>query len=229
MALASGGQLAQKSLEAANPLHNGLPCSRKPPAPRRLPIVKLPPSFVKVIMRPPAITVALWCKALFTSKITCMKWINHHRIVASTLALLAVCATLASFSTYRGGDSFSIYLNDKLVFEQHLAMKEGLKSFDLSKAGYNDKLSVYFSHCGKPGKARSIAIKDEHNKTLKAWHFGDGSSIKSGMTCKVGDIMDLQKNKSGKLQLYYSSQEYPAGQLLAAIVVHGASGKTASR
>lgn len=158
-----------------------------------------------------------------------MKWINHHRIAAKALVLLVLCATLASFSAYRGGDSFSIYLNDKMIFEQHLAMKEGTKSFDLSKANYNDKLSIYFSHCGKPGKGRSIAIKDEHQKTLKEWHFGDASSIKNSMTCKAGDIIDLQKSKTGKLQLYYSSKEMPAGQLLAAIVVSGTSGKTASR
>ncbi|WP_276485369.1 hypothetical protein [Paraflavitalea pollutisoli] len=158
-----------------------------------------------------------------------MKWINHHRIVAKTLALLAFCATLTSFAAYRGGDSFSIFLNDKLVLQQHLAMKEGLKSFELGKANYNDQLSITFSHCGQPGKGRSIAIKDQHHKTLKEWHYGDGANAKSSMTCKVGDIIDLQKNKGGKLQLYYSSKEMPAGHLLAAIVVSGTSGKTASR
>lgn len=158
-----------------------------------------------------------------------MKWINHHRIVAKTLTLLALCATLTSFAAYRGGDSFSIFLNGKPILEQRLAMKEGVKSFDLSKANYNDQLSIIFSHCGKPGKGRSIAIKDEQNKTLKEWHYGDGANVKSSMSCKAGDIIDLQKNKTGKLKLYYSSQEIPAGQLLAAIVVSGKSGKTASR
>lgn len=157
-----------------------------------------------------------------------MKQHNSSRIAAKTLALLAVCATLFSFTSYRGGDSFSIFLNNKLVFEQHVTMKEGLKSFELGKANYNDQLSVYYSHCGKPGKGRSIAIKDENNKTLKEWHFGDGSNTKSSMNCKVGDILDLQKNKEGKLQLFYSSKELPNGQVLAAIVV-GDKGKTASK
>lgn len=157
-----------------------------------------------------------------------MKFINSNRIAAKTLALLALCATLFSFSSYRGGDSFSIYLNNKLVFEQHVSMKEGVKSFELGKANYNDQLSIFYSHCGKPGQGRSIAIKDENNKTLKEWKFGDGTSSKSSMNCKVGDILDLQKNKEGKLQLYYSSKELPKGHLLAAIVV-GEKGKTASR
>lgn len=157
-----------------------------------------------------------------------MKLINSHRIAAKTLALLAVCATLFSFSSYRGGDSFSIFLNNKLVFEQHVHAKEGVKSFELGKANYNDQLSVYYSHCGKPGKGRSIAIKDENNKLLKEWHFGDASNTKSSMSCKVGDILDLQKNKQGKLQLFYSSKELPQGHLLAAIIV-GDKGKTASR
>lgn len=157
-----------------------------------------------------------------------MKLSNHPRLATKIGALLAVCATLFSFSSYRGGDSFSIFLNDKLVFEQHVSKTEGVKSFELGKANYNDRLSIYYSHCGKPGKGRSIVIKDENNKTLKEWHFGDASSTKSSMTCKVGDILDLQKNKAGKLQLYYSSKELPNGHLLAAIVV-GDKGKTASR
>jgi len=157
-----------------------------------------------------------------------MKLNNSNGIAAKTLALLAICATLFSFSSYRGGDSFSIFLNNKLVFEQHVAMKEGTKSFELGKANYNDQLSVYYSHCGQPGKDRSIAIKDENNKTLKEWHFGDGKTAKSTMNCKVGDILDLQKNKQGKLQLFYSSKELPNGYVLAAIVV-GEKGKTAGK
>jgi hypothetical protein len=157
-----------------------------------------------------------------------MKLNNSNRLAAKTLALLAVCATLFSFSSYRGGDSFSIFLNDKLVFEQHVAAKEGVKSFELSKANANDELSIYYSHCGKPGKGRSIAIKDENNRMLKEWHFGDAINTKSSMRCKVGEILALQKNKAGKLQLYYSSKELPEGHVLAAIVV-GKDGKTASK
>ncbi|WP_315820397.1 hypothetical protein [Paraflavitalea speifideaquila] len=157
-----------------------------------------------------------------------MKLNNSNRLIGKTLALLAVCATLFSFSSYRGGDSFSIFLNDKLVFEQHVAMKGGVKSFELGKANVNDELSIYYSHCGKPGKGRSIAIKDENNRTLKEWQFGDGSSTKSSMRCKVGDILALQKNQQGKLQLYYSSKELPEGHILAAIVV-GDKGKTSSK
>jgi hypothetical protein len=154
--------------------------------------------------------------------------VKSNRIAAKTLALLAVCATLFSFSTYRGGDSFKIYLNSTLVLEQHVAMKEGVKSFDLGKADKNDELSIYYSHCGQVGKGRTIAIKDENNKTLKEWKYADASSNKSGMTCKVGDIVNLQKNKSGKLQLYYSSKEMPEGHVLASIVVADKN-KTASR
>lgn len=155
--------------------------------------------------------------------------LNSNRIAAKMLALLAVCTTLFSFSAYRGGDSFSIFLNNKLVFKQHVAMKEGVKSFELGKANYNDQLSIFYSHCGQPGKGRSIAIKDENNKTLKEWHFGDARNDKSSMTCKAGDILNLQKNKEGKLQLYYSSKELPKGQLLASIIVGDKSVRTASK
>jgi hypothetical protein len=150
----------------------------------------------------------------------------NYRIATKTLALLAVCATLFSFSAYRGSHSFKVYLNDKMILEQYVSMKEGAKTFELGKANYNDKLSVYYNECGQVGKGRSIAIKDENNKTLKEWKFADANSITPDMSCKVGEILDLQKNKSGKLQLFYSSKEVPNGQLLAAIATPAKEGKS---
>jgi len=154
--------------------------------------------------------------------------IISHRIAAKTLALLAVCATLVSFSTFRGAHSFRIYLNDKLILEQYVGAKEGIKTFDLSNANYNDKLSVYYNECGQVGKGRTIAIKDENNKTLKEWHYADATSLTSGMSCKVGEILDLQKNRNAKLQLYYSSKIMPEGKVLASIAV-GSKESKASR
>jgi len=145
---------------------------------------------------------------------------NSYRIAAKTLALMAICATLFSFSAYRGGHSFRIYLNDKMILEQYVGAKEGVKSFDLSEANANDQLKVYYNECGQVGKGRSIAIKDENNKTLKEWHFADVNNLTSDMSCKVGDILNLQKGKSAKLQLYYTSKILPEGQLLASIAVN---------
>jgi hypothetical protein len=145
--------------------------------------------------------------------------IIRHRIVAKTLALLAVCATLCSFAAYRGAHSFRIFLNDKMIFEQYVSAKEGVKSFELGKANYNDKLTVYYNECGHVGTGRSIVIKDENNKTLKEWRYADVASVAAPMTCKAGEILDLQKNKSGKLQLFYTSKEVPDGKVLASIAV----------
>ena len=155
-----------------------------------------------------------------------MSTITSHRIAAKTLMLLAVCATLFSFSTYRGAHSFRVYLNDKMILEQYVGAKEGAKTFELAKANYNDELKVYYNECGQVGKGRSIAIRDENNKTLKEWRFADVNSLTSGMSCKVGEILDLQKNKSGKLQLYYTSKILPDGQLIAAIAVSNKEGKS---
>lgn len=148
-------------------------------------------------------------------------------IATKTLTLLVVCATLFSFSPFRGAHSFRILLNNKLILEQYVAAKEGVKNFDLSKASPADQLSIYYNECGKLATGRSISIRDEHNKVLKEWKFTDAFGDKSAMTCKAGDILSLQKNKNGKLQLYYSSKVLPDGQLLAAIVT--ADKTTASR
>lgn len=135
--------------------------------------------------------------------------------------LLLVCATsLFSFSEKMGGDSFEIYLNGKMAVQQYVAMNQGLKTLQLDQSLYNDDITVYYSHCGKTGKDRSITIKDNQNRVLKTWHFQNDDATRSAMNCKVKDILGLQKaNSAGSLQLYYASSEIPAGRLLATLAI----------
>jgi hypothetical protein len=81
----------------------------------------------------------------------------------------------------------------------------------------NDVLRVHYNHCGKIGKSKTLSIKDAQNKTLKTWQFADDEE--QFMTCKVNEVIALQKRNSGaRLNLYYASKEIPDGKLLAAIV-----------
>jgi hypothetical protein len=131
------------------------------------------------------------------------------------LALLVICAGLFSFSSNMGGDHFEIFLNKKLVFREFVHMAKGIKSLELDKANPNATLDIYYGHCGQAGKSRSIIIKDAKDHVLKQMNFSDANKY---MTCKVKDLISLQKkNNSNKIQLYYSSKELPKGKLLAAI------------
>ena len=134
------------------------------------------------------------------------------------LLLIIISASLLSFSMAWGGESFQIYVNNKLVLQQYVSQNVGVKSIQLDKSAYNEQVDVYYSHCGQPGKNRSIAIKDEHNRTLKEWHFADVAGKNSPMSVKVGEILNIKTKGSNNLNLYYFSQQLPNGRLLASVV-----------
>ncbi len=140
---------------------------------------------------------------------------------AALKCLLLVSATgLFSFSEKMGGDSFEIYLNGKMLVQQYVAVNQGLKTLQVDQSQFNEDITVYYSHCGKTGKDRSITIKDSQNRVLKTWHYQNDDATRSVMNCKLKDIPGLQKiNNSGNLQLYYASSEIPAGRLLATIAI----------
>ena len=139
----------------------------------------------------------------------------HRRSFVIAGLLMAFSIALFSFKTGRGGDSFTIYLNNKLVLQQYVYADKSVKTISLSGANPNDELRVSYSHCGTVGKKRVLTIKDKQNKILKQFSFADGND---SMTCKVKDIPGLTK-ESAELSLVYSSAEMPGGHVLASLVI----------
>lgn len=118
-----------------------------------------------------------------------------------------------------GGDVYRIFLNGKQVLEQYVYAPKplDLTALPLSEANGNDKLVVYYSHCGAVGKSRVITIKDDQGTVLKEWRFPDAASSKTdGMEIPVREILALQA-KGKNLSLFYSSQQLPAGRMLTRV------------
>ena len=130
------------------------------------------------------------------------------------IVLLSSSAFLFSFRL-KGGDSFEIFLNGKLLVQQFLYADKGVKNLDISSASANDKLDIYYRHCGQIGKDRFITIKDEKDHPLKVWKFVDGTYNEAAMTILLKDIPGFEKNN--KLNIYYASKELPGGKELASI------------
>jgi hypothetical protein len=148
-----------------------------------------------------------------------MQTINKKPI-ATAGVLLAVCATLLSFSSLPGADKFEIYLNNKLVLEHFVTQTTNVQYLTLHQSNYNDKIDIQYSHCGVSGKDRKIIIRDGQNKVLKTWQFDNAKGSENKMSWKVNEIMDLKKGKErASFKLYYSSRELPEGRLLATVVM----------
>lgn len=138
--------------------------------------------------------------------------------ITKTLALLALCTALFSFSGKPGGEGFEVYLNNKLILQRFGYQINNAQTIQLKEGSVTDELTIKYYHCGTTGKNRMLTIKDGQNKVLKEFRFADASSNASGMKCSVKDIFSLKKGNNNTLKLYYTSSELPGGRLLASIV-----------
>jgi len=140
----------------------------------------------------------------------------------AALTIIIVC--LQAFTAKAGGESFEIYLNNKLIMRQAVSQSLTLQSLQLDKANKNDQLVIYYNHCGTTGKNRTIAIKDDKGNTIKEWKFADATGSNKGMTIPVKDLLQFEKNYSQvNLNLVYFAEQLPKGRALSALQYTGKS------
>ena len=158
-----------------------------------------------------------------------MKKINYQPTIVFVLLMmlsgvlfsfsLKTAETIYSIKSNFGGEGFEVYLNNKLVLQQFGEKMNAVKSLQLDQSVSNGQLAIRYFHCGRPGKSRTVTIKDEQQVVLKEWRFGDTKDAAAKLCCNVKDILALPKLKSGKkVNLYYASSELPNGRLLATLV-----------
>ncbi len=134
------------------------------------------------------------------------------RFFVLPIALLCVVASTA-FAPLPGGDVFQIYLNGQQVHQQFLHASKGNPTFQLPALDNNDRLAVFYSHCGKTGSGRTLVFRNEKNETVKTLRFRDADGNTSRMEFGRKDL----PAESRSLQLYYASKELPNGHLIATI------------
>lgn len=144
-----------------------------------------------------------------------MKSIIQKSPTATAVVLAFISIVLSSFSAVPGGDSFRIYVNNKLVIQEHLYGRKETARLVVNQES-DEQVSVEFNNCGKINTARKLIIKDGENKIVKKWDFADSPDLKNQMSFKVREISALSE-KTVNLNLYYVSNEVSNGQLLASI------------
>ena len=148
-----------------------------------------------------------------------MKQRNAWLLVIGSLMLIPLSAILFAFAPAPGGDSFTIYLNDKLIVQQYVHADKSVKTISLYSVNANDELKVNYSHCGKIGTGRRIVFKDQSKQLKEVWFKDVSGDALPTMTYKVKDILALQK--TGKVSLVYISSEIPEGKTLATLSLNG--------
>ncbi len=136
--------------------------------------------------------------------------------------MLAVISSMIFAVTANAGvDSYSIYLNKRLLFKQSMDKPLTLQSLQLDKANPNDEIIVYYTQCHAPnkiGSGRSIAVKDAEGKKIKEWKFEDVKGSDHAMIISVKDLTGLQKkNAASSLVLFYNAENPEMEQKLASL------------
>lgn len=146
---------------------------------------------------------------------------QQFQFAAKALMLALGFIFLQSFFS-RGGDYYKVLLSGRLVTEQYLTQPVSMKTLSLTPHNSNDRLTVYYSHCGAAGKGRSVSIRNHSGTVLKEWKFVDSKSME--LQLPVKDILNAS-SKNNSLFLYYASQEIPSGKRLLAINLSGVVAK----
>lgn len=138
-------------------------------------------------------------------------------MITKALALVAVAATLVSFSPRFGGEGFEILLNGKPLLQQFGNDLNTVKTLQLNQVAAGDKLTIRYHHCGRAGKNRVITVKDAKDRVLKQWRYNDNQYALSEMQCSTPDILALKKAGTSVFKIFYSSSELPGGRMLASV------------
>lgn len=149
-----------------------------------------------------------------------MKKISLFSWIYSLMGVI-MCSILFSFSTMMpGAHSFQVYLDTKLVIDQYVNSKMAAPTLFVDPAENHNQLIVKYNECGRTVTGRTITIKDDNNKVLRAWRFeGATTGYEDPMAFRVKDITALKQKGSNVLKLYYSSKEFPEGQQIANLVI----------
>ncbi len=140
--------------------------------------------------------------------------LKHALVKAFTFAALS----LFTFNAKAGGDTYEIYLNNKLLLKQYLTQPLNISSLQLDKENSDDRLVIFYSHCGQTGKGRSVVIKDEKGEIIKEWTFANSTGSNKSMIIPVRELLQLAKNNSSsRLHLYYAAKELPKGLMLTSL------------
>ena len=123
---------------------------------------------------------------------------------------------LLSFSAKKGGDVIEVYAGGKQLLQQFLHMDKTVKTVQLNQPASNDKVEVFYSHCGVTGKSRTLTIKDDKNNLLKEYRYNDVSKGRDLMSFRIKDV---RKKGVNNLKLYYTSREMPEAKLLAVLTI----------
>jgi len=138
---------------------------------------------------------------------------KKYSVFAMVLSVMFLSITSFSFTNNKGGDVFEIYLNGKQMIQQFVHGDKSAKTLHLASIGENDKIEVFYSHCGVTGKSRVLTIRNEKNELVKELKFADVAKHSR----MVFQKKDIPGNKSSKMNLYYSSKELTTPKLLATI------------
>ena len=149
-----------------------------------------------------------------------MKQFKLNQAFVLMFTLVNLSFGLFSFNAAKFGlDSYSIYLNDKLIVKHYVNQPLNLRVLPLNTAKGTDLVRISYNHCtikNGAGTGRGITLQDEKGTVIKKWVFADASGADLNMEIPVKDLQKLAKTHVGQeLSLHYTARELPKGEMLS--------------
>lgn len=140
-------------------------------------------------------------------------------LMALTLSVISIM--IFSSGVKAGVDSYSIFLNGKLLLTQSVIKPLALQNLQLNEANQHDEIVIYYTQCNAPnkiGSGRSLIIKAADGKIIKEWKFEDVKTSDTGMRIPVKELLALQTNHlSSSLAIFYKAVNADREQKLVSL------------
>ena len=173
----------------------------------------------------PGRTHFIFTEIIIHLKIQVMKQFKNS---LSKLLLLMVFPFFAfTGSAIAGLDYYHISIGKKVVYTRYLNKPLSLENLPITSADMNEQLVIQYFQCNTPdktGKNRSITLRDNTGKVIKAWHFADAKDGNAQMAIPVKELMQfVESSKSKSISLYYAATGKTEDEQLAFV---GSAGKS---
>ncbi|CAN5280496.1 hypothetical protein BH11BAC6_BH11BAC6_13820 [soil metagenome] len=150
-----------------------------------------------------------------------MKYLLYRNPLSKSLLLVAFFCTAFAGAANAGLDYYHISVGKKVVYTRYLNKPLSLENLPIGKADINEQLVIEYYQCNTPdktGKNRSISLRDNTGKIIKAWKFADAKDGNTQMAIPVKELMQyVQSSNSKSLSLYYAANGKDQDEQLAFI------------
>ncbi|MFN4314876.1 MAG: hypothetical protein ACK4E0_11315 [Chitinophagaceae bacterium] len=150
-----------------------------------------------------------------------MKQRSFFRSSFWLLLAIAGAWTVSSFTIFRGGEGFEVFIDDQPVLQHFGKDLNKTGQLTINAGSEARELRVLYHHCGQNGTDRQLSLRDANNKLVKTWKFNNAGKNVSAMRIPLKELQAFRT--AARYTLHYQSSEIPQGRDLLVLKTQSGS------